>query len=219
MHRERPVLLLRGGCQPPTIGIALRLRGRSSTTAKQRRRHGACVYVGGGGAGAGGVQGRGGGRAGGAPARRRAPPPPRATPAPRAQVKVQPPELKGFMDKKLSGACSRCTPACSSLLSAEPALPPPPPAVHLNANRHVTGVLRGFDQFMNLVLDAAVDEKLKVEIGMVVSGWGGSACVCACVRCVRAGRPPSPAPRQTQVIRGASVVTIEALERVDRTIV
>ena len=91
--------------------------------------------------------------------------------------------------------------------------------MHLNANRHVTGVLRGFDQFMNLVLDAAVDEKLKVEIGMVVSGWGGSACVCACVRCVRAGRPPSPAPRQTQVIRGASVVTIEALERVDRTIV
>lgn len=42
------------------------------------------------------------------------------------------------------------------------------PAVHLNANRHVTGVLRGFDQFMNLVLDNTVDEKLKVDIGMVV---------------------------------------------------
>lgn len=42
-------------------------------------------------------------------------------------------------------------------------------AVALNANRHVTGVLRGFDQFMNLVLDGAVDEKAKTDIGMVVS--------------------------------------------------
>lgn len=41
-------------------------------------------------------------------------------------------------------------------------------AVTLNANRHVTGVLRGFDQFMNIVLDNAVDEKLKTDIGMVV---------------------------------------------------
>lgn len=39
----------------------------------------------------------------------------------------------------------------------------------LNANRHVTGVLRGFDQFMNIVLDNAVDEKAKTDIGMVVS--------------------------------------------------
>ena len=38
----------------------------------------------------------------------------------------------------------------------------------LNANRHVTGVLRGFDQFMNIVLDNAVDEKNKTDIGMVV---------------------------------------------------
>lgn len=42
-------------------------------------------------------------------------------------------------------------------------------AVKLNANRHVTGVLRGFDQFMNLVLDNAIDEKLKADLGMVVS--------------------------------------------------
>ena len=42
------------------------------------------------------------------------------------------------------------------------------PAVALNANRHVTGVLRGFDQFMNIVLDNAVDEKNKTDIGMVV---------------------------------------------------
>lgn len=61
-----------------------------------------------------------------------------------------------------------------------PAHPPAPalrcaaPAVKLNANRHVTGVLRGFDQFMNLVLDNTVDEKLKLDIGMVVrqTGWG-----------------------------------------------
>ena len=65
--------------------------------------------------------------------------------------------------------------------------PPSPPtdaAVKLNANRHVTGVLRGFDQFMNLVLDGAVDEKLKADIGMVV-------------------------------VRGNSIVTIEALEKID----
>lgn len=42
-------------------------------------------------------------------------------------------------------------------------------AVALNANRLVTGTLRGFDQFMNIVLDGAVDEKAKTDIGMVVS--------------------------------------------------
>lgn len=30
-------------------------------------------------------------------------------------------------------------------------------------------MLRGFDQFMNIVLDNAVDEKNKTDIGMVVS--------------------------------------------------
>jgi small nuclear ribonucleoprotein G len=56
--------------------------------------------------------------------------------------KVQPPELKGFMDKKLN--------------------------IQLNGNRGVMGVLRGFDQFMNLVLDGTVDTKTKADIGMVV---------------------------------------------------
>lgn len=42
-------------------------------------------------------------------------------------------------------------------------------AVALNANRLVTGVLRGFDQFMNIVLDNTVDEKSHTDIGMVVS--------------------------------------------------
>lgn len=38
----------------------------------------------------------------------------------------------------------------------------------LNGNRAVVGVLRGFDQFMNLVLDTTVDSKTKADIGMVV---------------------------------------------------
>lgn len=42
-------------------------------------------------------------------------------------------------------------------------------AVALNANRAVTGTLRGFDQFMNIVLDGAVDDRMKQDIGMVVS--------------------------------------------------
>ena len=33
----------------------------------------------------------------------------------------------------------------------------------------MTGVLRGFDQFMNIVLDNTIDEKMKIDIGMVVS--------------------------------------------------
>ena len=43
--------------------------------------------------------------------------------------------------------------------------------VQLNGARKVTGVLRGFDPFMNLVLDEAVEETKpseKTPIGMVV---------------------------------------------------
>jgi len=42
------------------------------------------------------------------------------------------------------------------------------PAVKLNGNRKVTGTLRGFDQFLNLVLDDAVDGQTKESMGMVV---------------------------------------------------
>eukprot|EP00501_MAST-03F_sp_TOSAG23-6_P001140 GSMAST32.ASY1.ANO1.1183.1 assembled CDS len=55
------------------------------------------------------------------------------------------PDLKKYMDKKMS--------------------------VKLNAKREVEGVLRGFDQFMNLVVDDAVEvvsETERNEIGMVV---------------------------------------------------
>lgn len=45
-------------------------------------------------------------------------------------------------------------------------------AVKLNGGRVVTGVLRGFDPYMNIVLDDAVEERTSAEkcnIGMVVS--------------------------------------------------
>lgn len=41
-------------------------------------------------------------------------------------------------------------------------------AVKLNANRHVVGTLRGYDAFMNLVLDEAVEQgQEKHNLGMV----------------------------------------------------
>ncbi|RAO72638.1 uncharacterized protein BHQ10_008650 [Talaromyces amestolkiae] len=70
------------------------------------------------------------------------------------------PELKKYMEKRLF--------------------------VQLNGNRKVIGILRGYDVFMNLVLDDAVEEKAdggKDRLGMVV-------------------------------IRGNSVVMLEALERI-----
>lgn len=56
----------------------------------------------------------------------------------------------------------------------------------MNGQRVVSGILRGFDPFMNLVLDEALEEKKggeKVPVGMVV-------------------------------IRGNSVVLLESLERI-----
>lgn len=70
------------------------------------------------------------------------------------------PELKKYMEKRLF--------------------------VQLNGNRKVSGTLRGYDVFLNIVLDEAVEEKAggeKVRLGMVV-------------------------------IRGNSVVMLEALERI-----
>ena len=59
-------------------------------------------------------------------------------------------------------------------------------AIKLNGNRNVTGVLRGFDQFMNIVLDNTVEEvssEDRNDIGLVV-------------------------------IRGNSIVMMECLERI-----
>eukprot|EP00013_Stygamoeba_regulata_P003284 CAMPEP_0177628424 /NCGR_PEP_ID=MMETSP0447-20121125/126_1 /TAXON_ID=0 /ORGANISM="Stygamoeba regulata, Strain BSH-02190019" /LENGTH=76 /DNA_ID=CAMNT_0019129675 /DNA_START=30 /DNA_END=260 /DNA_ORIENTATION=+ len=75
-------------------------------------------------------------------------------------AKVHPPDLIKYLDKKI--------------------------AIKLNANRKVSGVFRGYDQFMNLVLEEAVEEVSQSErtsIGMVV-------------------------------IRGNSVILMEPLERV-----
>ncbi|XP_044727423.1 probable small nuclear ribonucleoprotein G [Chrysoperla carnea] len=74
--------------------------------------------------------------------------------------KAHPPELKKFMDKKLS--------------------------LKLNGGRHVIGILRGFDPFMNLVVDDTIEEckdGSKNMIGMVV-------------------------------IRGNSIILLEALDRI-----
>ncbi|XP_064407423.1 probable small nuclear ribonucleoprotein G [Halichondria panicea] len=74
--------------------------------------------------------------------------------------KAFPPELKKYIDKRLQ--------------------------LKLNGGRTVTGVLRGFDPYMNIVMDDTVEEKSnkqKSEIGMVV-------------------------------IRGNSIALIEALERI-----
>lgn len=69
------------------------------------------------------------------------------------------PELKQYMDKKLR--------------------------LRLNGNRNVIGVLRGFDQFLNLVLDDATNDTTseKTPMGMIV-------------------------------VRGNSVVSMEALEHI-----
>ncbi|KAJ0092143.1 hypothetical protein Patl1_25871 [Pistacia atlantica] len=87
----------------------------------------------------------------------------------------QPPDLKKYMDKKLQSKSMK-QPLETSLS-----------LVKLNANRMVVGTLRGFDQFMNLVIDNTVEVNgnEKTDIGMVV-------------------------------IRGNSVVTVEALEPVSR---
>lgn len=53
-------------------------------------------------------------------------------------------------------------------------------AVKLNGGRAVTGVLRGFDPFMNLVIDESIEETKtgeKHSIGMVVNCYGSSQCL------------------------------------------
>ena len=59
--------------------------------------------------------------------------------------KAHPPELKKFMDKRIN--------------------------LRINGGRQVEGVLRGFDPFMNIVLDNSIEytkQGHQKEIGMVV---------------------------------------------------
>merc|ERR1711990_881423 len=74
--------------------------------------------------------------------------------------KAHPPELKKFMDKKLS--------------------------IKVNGGRKVEGILRGFDPFMNLVVDDAIEYR----------------------------KDSSSHTMGMCVIRGNSVLMIEALERI-----
>ena len=93
--------------------------------------------------------------------------------------KVQPPELKGFMDKRLSGRDHILRAYLASLLHLKSlclcSLGNRALSEHFLPVQWLSmptgmclGVLRGFDQFMNIVLDNAVDEKNKTDIGMVV---------------------------------------------------
>uniref|UniRef100_A0A8R1HJG9 Small nuclear ribonucleoprotein G n=1 Tax=Caenorhabditis japonica TaxID=281687 RepID=A0A8R1HJG9_CAEJA len=59
--------------------------------------------------------------------------------------KTHPPELKKYMDKEMD--------------------------LKLNGNRHVSGILRGFDPFMNMVIDEAVEYPKggqPINLGMTV---------------------------------------------------
>mmetsp|Transcript_5056 Transcript_5056/g.5901 ORF Transcript_5056/g.5901 Transcript_5056/m.5901 type:complete len:92 (+) Transcript_5056:134-409(+) len=82
------------------------------------------------------------------------------------------PDLKRFMDKKL-----RLT---------------------LNGNRKVVGTLRGFDAFLNVVLEEAIDEHHQSSGG----GGGGEN-----------SDDPSSNYLGQIVIRGNSIVQFETLER------
>ena len=87
-------------------------------------------------------------------------------------------------------------------------------AVKLNANRVVVGTLRGFDQFMNLVIDQTVEVNgnEKNDIGMVVSTSPAIVIILSLHSSLT-----WLMFKLSQVIRGNSVVMIEALEPVGRT--
>ena len=104
------------------------------------------------------------------------------------------PDLKKYMDKRLQ--------------------------IKLNGNRTVTGVLRGFDQFMNLVLDETMEivrgapERVACRHFIFAVPPYSRACAFSCVLFYF---PQVSASEQNKVgmvvIRGNSVVMIEALEK------
>jgi len=79
----------------------------------------------------------------------------------------------------------------------------------------VTGTLRGFDQFMNLVVDNTVEVNGndKTDIGMVVS----LSILCPFVVNLLLLLTDVLLWFWEQVIRGNSIVTVEALEPVGRS--
>ena len=75
--------------------------------------------------------------------------------------------------------------------------------VHLQGGRKVSGVLRGYDLFLNLVIDDAVEETTPAQkhpIGTVVSGSRRFLIAQVFTRFI------------LQVIRGNSVTSMETLE-------
>lgn len=40
--------------------------------------------------------------------------------------------------------------------------------LHINKNRKISGTLRGYDQFMNVVLEDAIDMSDRSSLGMIV---------------------------------------------------
>lgn len=83
----------------------------------------------------------------------------------------------------------------------------------LNGGRTVIGILRGFDPFMNVVIDETVEEcrdGTRNNIGMVVS-WPDDAGDIDFMRCLIIQLTVQFGP--LQVIRGNSIVLVEGLER------
>ncbi|KAL1115067.1 hypothetical protein AAG570_007098 [Ranatra chinensis] len=122
--------------------------------------------------------------------------------------KAHPPELKKYMDKKMTRLIVISPPptvlfarlphlggnyhlgegeiTSPSLVEWGDGVTSVTSWVKLNGGRQVTGILRGFDPFMNMVVDESIEEckdGSKVPIGMVV-------------------------------IRGNSIVMLESLERI-----
>lgn len=83
----------------------------------------------------------------------------------------------------------------------------------LNGGRTVTGILRGFDPFMNVVIDDTVEEckdGSRNNIGMVVS----TECRLAKEFRFVLKEHVINRPLSFQVIRGNSIIMVEALDRV-----
>lgn len=82
--------------------------------------------------------------------------------------------------------------------------------VKMNGGRQVTGVLRGFDAFMNIVLDEAIEEVSPTEkhaIGMVVR-------LCWPMWRRAAGDGHARGRRAGQMVRGNCILMMEALQKI-----
>lgn len=82
--------------------------------------------------------------------------------------KVYPPELKKYMDKEVQGkSISIIVGSFSTSIFILTKFLITIQIVRLNGARYVKGFVRGFDPFMNLVLDEATDSSSN-SLGMIV---------------------------------------------------